>query len=89
MTYDLYFELLHDAAFHHDRALKTTNKSRQAHVHTLEPADPVQFHEVDSTAVHTYDIFMNSIKPSIPKELVRVFLPKELVRVFLHWFGCC
>ena len=72
MSYE-YFELLHDAAFHHDRAFKTTNKSRQANVHALEQPEPVQFHEVDSTPVHTYDIFMNSVIPPIPKELVKVF----------------
>ena len=61
ISYDEYFELLQDPAFHHDRSLKTTNKPRQACVHALEPAEPPQFPEVDSTAVHTYDIFMNNI----------------------------
>ena len=56
MTYAEYFELLHDAALHHDRALKTTNKPRQVCVHALDPVDPVQLHEVDSTTVHTYDM---------------------------------
>ena len=78
ITYAEYFELLHDAAFHHDRALKTTNEPRQACVHALEPVDPIRVHEVDSTPVHTYDMFMNSIKPSIPKELVKSFLPETL-----------
>ena len=63
MTYAEYFELLHDASFHHDRALKTTNKPRQACVHALEPVDPEQLHEVHSTPVHTCDVFMSSIKP--------------------------
>ena len=51
MSYDD-FELLHAAAFHHDRALKTTNNPRQAHLHALDPVEPAQFPEVDSTPVH-------------------------------------
>ena len=78
MTYAEYFELLHDAAVHHDRALKTTNQPRQACVQAIQSVDPVQLHEMDSTPMHTYNMFMNCTKPSIPEELVKVLLPEKL-----------
>ena len=71
MTYAEDFELLHDGSFHHDRTLKMTNKPRQGHVHALEPVDPIQLHDVDSTPVHTYDIIMNNIKHVFPRNLSR------------------
>ena len=52
----------------------TTSKNRQTHVYAVEPVEPDHSHDVETSSVNTYEIFMNNIKPSVPKELVKTFL---------------
>ena len=59
-SYDMYFELLHDAALHHDKVLKTTSKKRQTHIHTIEPVEPDYSHDVETPHVNTNEIFMTT-----------------------------
>ena len=52
----------------------TTSNNRQTHVYAVEPVEPDHSHDVETPSVNTYEIFMNNIKPSVPKELVKTFL---------------
>ena len=55
-----------------------TSKTRQPHVHAVEPVEPDHSPDVETPSVPTYDIIMNNIKPSVPKELVKIFLSETL-----------
>ena len=84
MTYEEYYDLLHDAAFHLDQSTKQSSRNCHVQIHEVDPfTDKVNFDEPeDSSPPLSYEIYMTSFKTGPQATPVKIFIPHVLWEKF-------